>query len=610
MVHPHRPGALARLLVIACASALVAVAAPRVARADTSPAWIRPVDGPVVAPFREPTSTYGAGHRGVDLAAAPGTPVRAANDGTVTFAGDVGGTEHVVVAHSGNLRTSYSFLASVAVHEGQAVGRGDVIGTTGGAGEGHDGTVLHFGLRDGDTYVDPMLLFRPPDLAKLVHLAPAAPPAERSWTNQEERTELRVSLGLPVPGAPAVTAAADDGDDDGGCGDAVPLVGGAISAACDVGEWLGDRAVDAVDAGISFVHAVTGTATAVLDRIRSSAVATVGLLRGVSAAVARGLAATPAGQLALDLVAIGRRFYDTVTADCDDHAPPADGTGGSRHRVMVVAGINSSGAAVDRGPTVALDVKALGYHPSEGEVRYFSYAADGGPYTQADTHGDLVAEAQNLGVQLRAMQREQPGREVDLIGHSQGGIVVDLFLDRLYDPADPTLPPLGNVVTLSTPHEGAPLATAGAEIRDTHAGRVALDDVIGDHTSLPPPNSTAVQELAETSGTVRSLFPHGLPEHLDYTTIGAPEDYVVPPTNISVPGAREDVVPVAPGVSEHSAIVKDPSALAAVRSVLEGRSPPCVSIATALRGAVEPVVLSGVEHDFGAAAAGALRAGG
>ena len=39
--------------------------------------WARPVDGAVLRPFEEPTSVYGPGHRGVDLAAAPGTHGRA-----------------------------------------------------------------------------------------------------------------------------------------------------------------------------------------------------------------------------------------------------------------------------------------------------------------------------------------------------------------------------------------------------------------------------------------------------------------------------------------------------------------------------------------------------
>ena len=342
-------------------------------------------------------------------------------------------------------------------------------------------------------------------------------------------------MRLPAPGGVAGAPPADGGD----CGAGVPLVGGAIDAVCDVGGWLGDRAGEAVDLGVGYLGAVTGLADSALDELRATVHATVANMRALSAALGSALAHTPAGQVALDVVEIGRRFGHTATAECSDDAPAADGTGGSAHRVMVVAGINSSGAAGDRGPTVALDVAALGYHAAEGEVRYFSYAADGGPYTAAATHGRIEVAAARLGEQLRAMQREQPGREVDLIAHSQGGVVVDWFLGHDYHAGDPTLPPLGNVVTLSSPHVGAPLATAARQIRTSPVGRAALD-AVGGVSSLPPPSSPAVQELAEDSRLVGHLWAQGVPEHFDFTTIGATEDLVVPATRISVPGRDRD----------------------------------------------------------------------
>jgi murein DD-endopeptidase MepM/ murein hydrolase activator NlpD len=169
---------LASMLAAGIAAAMVAgpAAAEPVAAepaAGLGP-WLRPVAGPVARPFRAPIIRYGAGHLGVDLVAAPGTPVRAAGAGTVVFAGIVAGARHVVVRHAGGLRTSYSFLAGVQVRVGEAVARGEVLGTTGGRGENHDGDVLHLGLRVGETYVDPMQLFAPPDLAAVVHLVPIA----------------------------------------------------------------------------------------------------------------------------------------------------------------------------------------------------------------------------------------------------------------------------------------------------------------------------------------------------------------------------------------------------------------------------------------------------
>jgi hypothetical protein len=597
-----------RLACTGACAVFISVSAAPAGAADPPPltgAWQRPVDGAVVRPFEQPVSVYGPGHRGVDFAAPPGTPVRAVNDGVVSFAGSVAGSLHVTVAHDGNLRTSYSFLQSVAVHEGEVVARGSVVGTAGGAGPEHDGSVLHFGLRVGDVYVDPMVLFAPDDLTKLVRLVPPGDPEEIPWTPADERRELQVALRLPMPARTAAGSAFIDEPHGDGCGPDLPLVGGVVDAACDVGGWVGDHAIEAVDGGLRVLDSVTDVASDVLERLRRPLHDMIAELRALPATVASRLARTPLGMLARDVVEMGRRFVDAVTAECSDDAPPADGTGGSAHRVMVVAGINSSGQAGARGPTVALDVAALGYHGGEGEVRYYSYAQDGGPYEAGATRVSLFVAARRLADQLRAMQREQPGREVDLVAHSQGGLVVDVFLDKVYRASDPTLPPIGTVITLSSPHEGAPLATAGAQVRSSSAGTWLLDQVGDRFPSIPPPNSVSVRQMSERSSVIAGVQRAGVPEHVDYTSIGATEDVVVPATNISLRGATETTVAVN-SLSEHSAIVEDPNALRAVRAALEGRAPPCVGFATALRGAIAPVIITRASHIFGDVAGAAV----
>ncbi len=112
-----------------------------------------PVDGPVVRAFA-PQGRFG-GHWGVDLTVAVGTPVAAADDGVVTFAGDVAGVASVTVNHGGGLRTSYSYLSAVDVTMGDSVLRGGLIGHS---GVDHGLAVLHFSVRVGDRYVDPVLL--------------------------------------------------------------------------------------------------------------------------------------------------------------------------------------------------------------------------------------------------------------------------------------------------------------------------------------------------------------------------------------------------------------------------------------------------------------------
>ncbi|WP_138757589.1 M23 family metallopeptidase [Modestobacter altitudinis] len=126
--------------------------------------WGSPLPGDLVVPraFDPPPTPYAAGHRGADLAGAAGTPVLAAGAGVVAFAGMVAGRPVVSVAHAGGLRTTYEPVQP-AVAAGQAVARGTPLGVL---VDGHPGCTaqacLHWGLRRGDVYLDPLSLLRPP----------------------------------------------------------------------------------------------------------------------------------------------------------------------------------------------------------------------------------------------------------------------------------------------------------------------------------------------------------------------------------------------------------------------------------------------------------------
>lgn len=127
-----------------------------------TPVWSRPVPGPVVRALSAPATARGPGHRGVDLAAAPGSAVRAVEGGLVVFAGPVGGTLQVVLRHRDGTRSGYAFLATVAVRPGDALERGAVLGTTGATGPGHpEPGVVHLSWRVGTTYRDPRLRLAP-----------------------------------------------------------------------------------------------------------------------------------------------------------------------------------------------------------------------------------------------------------------------------------------------------------------------------------------------------------------------------------------------------------------------------------------------------------------
>lgn len=146
---------LAVLLAVVLAGAPVCVAeAPRLH-------WpLRPGTPAVTRGFDAPTPDWQRGHRGVDLAGAPGQAVYAAGPGTVVFAGSLAGRPVVSVAHPGGLRTSYEPVAP-SVRAGQRV---DAASPLGRLEAGHPGcpvsACLHWGAMWGPAaradYVDPV----------------------------------------------------------------------------------------------------------------------------------------------------------------------------------------------------------------------------------------------------------------------------------------------------------------------------------------------------------------------------------------------------------------------------------------------------------------------
>jgi len=164
---PARRGALYRRVaaVIVCAALVagpgpVVGAAPQSAGPGAGHHWpLQPVPE-VTRHFDRLEHRYAPGHRGADLAGAPGATVYAAGAGTVAFAGQVAGRPVVSIDHASGLRTTYEPVRA-AVAAGDRVVGGGPIGTL---QSGHPGcprpACLHFGLRDGKDYLDPLALLR------------------------------------------------------------------------------------------------------------------------------------------------------------------------------------------------------------------------------------------------------------------------------------------------------------------------------------------------------------------------------------------------------------------------------------------------------------------
>jgi murein DD-endopeptidase MepM/ murein hydrolase activator NlpD len=121
---------------------------------------IMPVKGILTSGFgyRSDPVTHGRGdHQGVDIAGAPGQPVRASADGIVMRAGTIGGLgKAIYLAHGYGVTTRYGHMSKVEVRPGQRVKRGDIIGRVGNTGRS-TGYHLHYEVRQDGQPVNPLV---------------------------------------------------------------------------------------------------------------------------------------------------------------------------------------------------------------------------------------------------------------------------------------------------------------------------------------------------------------------------------------------------------------------------------------------------------------------
>ncbi len=199
----RQPRALVALVLVVVLLPAPAAAAP------AEPLLRAPVEGPVIDPFRAPTSPWGSGNRGLEYATPPGTSVRAAADGEVVFADAVAGDRFVTVLHPTGLRSTVGPLADLSVVAGQRVRTGEVLGSS--------RSSVHLSVRAGDEYLDPAPLLagaRPPARLVLHDLfagdGAAARRAERAFAAELQR-ELASTSPLEVLTSLLPSRAAFDG---------------------------------------------------------------------------------------------------------------------------------------------------------------------------------------------------------------------------------------------------------------------------------------------------------------------------------------------------------------------------------------------------------------
>ena len=151
------PQQKARLAQTSGVEEAVAAATPAKAAEATGalPTFRWPVRGKVITSYG--AKTNGKANDGINVAVPEGTPVKAAEDGVVAYAGNElkGYGNLVLIRHANGYVTAYAHASELLVKRGDSIKRGQVIAKSGQSGEVAS-PQLHFEIRKGSTPVDPL----------------------------------------------------------------------------------------------------------------------------------------------------------------------------------------------------------------------------------------------------------------------------------------------------------------------------------------------------------------------------------------------------------------------------------------------------------------------
>ena len=126
---------------------------------NTSFIWPCPSSSRITSNFggrESPTEGASSNHQGIDIGASTGSNILAAESGVVTIATySSSAGNYVMISHGGGVSTVYMHCSSLLVSEGEQVSQGQVIAKVGSTGYS-TGPHLHFGIRSGGSYVNPL----------------------------------------------------------------------------------------------------------------------------------------------------------------------------------------------------------------------------------------------------------------------------------------------------------------------------------------------------------------------------------------------------------------------------------------------------------------------
>lgn len=116
---------------------------------------VKPVSGTITSRFGVNESIRDHTHKGIDIGAPNGTPIKAAADGKITYSGQMGGYGNlIIITHANGIQTYYGHCSKLYKSVGEKVNAGDVIAAVGSTGYS-TGNHLHFEIRKNGTQINP-----------------------------------------------------------------------------------------------------------------------------------------------------------------------------------------------------------------------------------------------------------------------------------------------------------------------------------------------------------------------------------------------------------------------------------------------------------------------
>ena len=268
--------------------------------------------------------------------------------------------------------------------------------------------------------------------------------------------------------------------------------------------------------------------------------------------------------------------------------------------VVLIPGISSTTAGHERHASFGLPA-ALGYAPER--TYYFSYEGSDVPnlhetYRRADTIESLRSSAAKLAALLIRLARRHPGTDVDLIGHSQGGLIARAVLEHSVRAWQPGLPRIDHLITISTPHRGTTLAGLGQQLGEgTLTGELlarAAQRWSRRGGPIPDPYADALRDMRPGSALLDGLAAADVVLGTKVLSLAPAADLLVPATRARWEGEANRILTTG-GPFAHSGILASSDALGIAGAFLRDAPASCVAAEDYL-GSAAGTAVDAVHH--------------